>query len=145
MQVGAPTVELNDGHRFPELGLGTYGLNGDEGTAAVGAAIVWVPAAAYFFMTGAVGKGLILVAVGAGVIGLVDNLLRPVLVGKDTRMPDYVILVSTVGGISIFGINGFVIGPLIAALFISAWTIFREERHRHPGPLPDRRTSARSR
>ena len=113
---------------------------------AVGAAIVWMPAAAYFFMTGAMGKGLILVAVGAGVIGLVDNLLRPVLVGKDTRMPDYVILVSTVGGISIFGINGFVIGPLIAALFISAWTIFREERHRHQTPpLPDRRTNARSR
>ena len=52
------------------------------------------------------------------------------LVGKDTRLPDYVILVSTVGGLSIFGINGFVIGPLIAALFISAWTIFRDERHR---------------
>ena len=97
---------------------------------AVGAAIVWVPAAAYFFVTGAAGKGAILVAIGAGVIGLVDNLLRPILVGKDTRLPDYVILVSTVGGISIFGINGFVIGPLIAALFISAWTIFRDERHR---------------
>ena len=113
---------------------------------AVGAAIVWVPAAAYFFLTGAVGKGVILVAVGAGVIGLVDNLLRPVLVGKDTRLPDYVILVSTVGGISIFGINGFVIGPLIAALFISAWTTFREERHRYDAaPLPQRRPGARSR
>jgi predicted PurR-regulated permease PerM len=98
---------------------------------AVGAAIVWVPAAAYLFMTGSIGKGIILVAIGAGLIGLVDNLLRPVLVGKDTRMPDYVILVSTVGGLSLFGINGFIIGPLIAALFISAWTLFREERHRH--------------
>lgn len=101
---------------------------------AVGAAIVWVPAAIYLFTIGSVGKGIILVAVGAGVIGLVDNLLRPILVGKDTRLPDYVILVSTVGGLSLFGINGFVIGPLIAALFISAWTIFREERHRHAGP-----------
>jgi predicted PurR-regulated permease PerM len=112
---------------------------------AVGAAVVWVPAAVYFFLTGAVGKGLVLVAVGAGVIGLVDNLLRPILVGKDTRMPDFVILVSTVGGLSIFGINGFVIGPLIAALFISAWTIFREERHREIAPLPDRRSGTRSR
>jgi predicted PurR-regulated permease PerM len=113
---------------------------------AVGAAIVWVPAAAYLFLTGSTGKGLVLVAIGAGVIGLVDNLLRPVLVGKDTRMPDYVILVSTVGGLSLFGINGFVIGPLIAALFISAWTIFREERHRHdPQRLADRQPSARSR
>ena len=97
---------------------------------AVGAAIVWVPAAVYLFVIGSTGKALILVAIGGGVIAVVDNLLRPVLVGKDTRLPDYVILVSTVGGLSIFGINGFVIGPLIAALFISAWTIFRDERHR---------------
>lgn len=108
---------------------------------AVGAAIVWIPIAAYFFMTGSIWQGVVLVAVGAGVIGLVDNILRPVLVGKDTRLPDYVILVSTVGGLSIFGINGFVIGPLIAALFVACWTIFREERdeaRRHEamsGPL----------
>ena len=107
---------------------------------AVGAAIVWVPAAVYLFVIGSTGKGLILVAIGGGVIAVVDNLLRPVLVGKDTRLPDYVILVSTVGGLSIFGINGFVIGPLIAALFISAWTIFRDERHRYDAPpLADRR------
>ncbi len=62
------------------------------------------------------------------VIGLVDNVLRPILVGRDTRLPDYVVLVSTLGGISIFGINGFVIGPLIAALFIAAWTLFRDEQ-----------------
>jgi predicted PurR-regulated permease PerM len=95
---------------------------------AVGAAIVWVPVAVYLFAIGAVWQGVVLVAVGGGVIGLVDNLLRPVLVGKDTRLPDYVVLVSTVGGLSLFGINGFVIGPLIAALFIAGWTIFREER-----------------
>ena len=62
------------------------------------------------------------------VIGLIDNVLRPILVGKDTRLPDYVVLVSTLGGLSIFGINGFVIGPLIAALFIAAWTLFRDEQ-----------------
>jgi predicted PurR-regulated permease PerM len=95
---------------------------------AVGAAIVWVPVAAYFLLTGEVWKGVVLIGIGAGVIGLVDNLLRPTLVGKDTRLPDYVILVSTVGGLSLFGINGFVIGPLIAALFVAGWTIFREER-----------------
>ena len=68
-------------------------------------------------------------------IGLVDNLLRPRLVGKDTRLPDYVVLVSTVGGMALFGINGFVIGPLIAALFISCWTLFRdaEAQGRTPG------------
>jgi predicted PurR-regulated permease PerM len=62
------------------------------------------------------------------VIGLVDNLLRPVLVGKDTRMPDYVVMITTVGGMAVFGINGFVLGPLIAAMFLSAWQIFGTTR-----------------
>ena len=79
-------------------------------------------------LTGAAWKGVVLVLVGVLVIGLIDNLLRPVLVGSDTRLPDYVVLVSTIGGISLFGINGFVIGPLIAALFIVAWALFRDEQ-----------------
>lgn len=104
---------------------------------AVGSALVWVPAAIYLFAIGALGKAAVLVLVGVGVIGLVDNLLRPKLVGKDTRLPDYVILVSTVGGIAIFGINGFIIGPLIAALFLTGWTIFRDEKAGTPpvGPV----------
>lgn len=63
------------------------------------------------------------------VIGLVDNILRPILVGKDTKMPDYVVLISTLGGMALFGLNGFVIGPLIAALFMASWDLFtgREE------------------
>jgi predicted PurR-regulated permease PerM len=73
--------------------------------------------------TGAVWQGVVLIAFGAGVIGLVDNLLRPYLVGKDTAMPDYIVLISTLGGIAIFGLNGFVIGPLIAAMFIAVWDI----------------------
>lgn len=95
---------------------------------AVGTALVWLPTAIYLLVTGDVTSGVILIGIGVGVIGLVDNLLRPKLVGADTKMPDYVILVSTLGGISIFGINGFVIGPLIAALFMAAWTIFRDEK-----------------
>ncbi|MBT9237784.1 AI-2E family transporter [Pseudomonas inefficax] len=91
---------------------------------AVGAGIVWAPVAAYFLLTGAILSGVILTAFGVLVIGLVDNLLRPILVGKDTRMPDYLILVSTLGGLAVFGLNGFVIGPLIAALFVSSWAIF---------------------
>jgi len=54
----------------------------------------------------------------------VDNLLRPILVGQDTRMPDYVVMISTLGGMAVFGINGFILGPLIAAMFLSAWQIF---------------------
>ncbi|MDH0647811.1 AI-2E family transporter [Pseudomonas sp. GD03858] len=91
---------------------------------AVGAGIVWGPVALYFLLTGAIWQGIVLTAFGVLVIGLVDNLLRPILVGKDTRMPDYLVLVSTLGGLAVFGLNGFVIGPLIAALFISSWAIF---------------------
>ena len=95
---------------------------------AVGAALVWGPVAIYFLVTGALWKGLILTAVGVLVIGLVDNILRPVLVGKDTKMPDYVVLVSTLGGMAIFGLNGFVIGPVVAAMFMAAWHLFAEAR-----------------
>jgi predicted PurR-regulated permease PerM len=66
---------------------------------------------------------------GAFVIGLVDNILRPILVGKDTKLPDYVVLISTLGGLATFGLNGFVLGPVIAAMFIAAWDIFAESTH----------------
>jgi predicted PurR-regulated permease PerM len=95
---------------------------------AVGAAGVWLPVAVYFLATGAVWQGLVLIAYGAFVIGLVDNLLRPYLVGKDTEMPDYVVLISTLGGIAIFGLDGLVIGPAIAAMFIAVWDIFTASR-----------------
>ena len=78
--------------------------------------------------TGAVWQGVALVAYGALVIGLVDNVLRPVLVGRDTKMPEYVVLISTLGGITMFGFNGLVIGPVIAAMFIASWDIFSEAR-----------------
>jgi predicted PurR-regulated permease PerM len=91
---------------------------------AVGAAMIWGPVAIYFLATGAIWKGIVLVAFGIFVIGLVDNVLRPILVGKDTKIPDYVVLISTLGGLALFGLNGFVIGPLIAALFIAAWDLF---------------------
>lgn len=91
---------------------------------AVGAAMIWLPVAIYLLATGTVGKGVVLLVYGIVVISLVDNLVRPILVGKDTKMPDYLVLISTFGGIAIFGVNGFVIGPLIAAMFISVWDIF---------------------
>lgn len=91
---------------------------------AVGAGLIWGPVAIYFFMSGSVWQGIVLMLYGVLVIGLVDNILRPILVGKDTKMPDYIVLISTLGGLSLFGLNGFVIGPLVAALFISAWGLF---------------------
>jgi predicted PurR-regulated permease PerM len=95
---------------------------------AVGAALVWGPIALYYFFSGALVQGIGLTLWGAFVIGLVDNVLRPILVGKDTRMPDYLVLVATLGGIVVFGLNGFVIGPVIAAVFIVSWDMLAAAR-----------------
>lgn len=103
---------------------------------AVGPAIVWLPAAVILIATGAWVKGLILIAIGSMVIGLVDNLLRPVLVGRDVGLPDYVILLSTLGGISMFGVSGVLIGPIIAALFFAVWHSFEKQRN-NPEAVPD--------
>ena len=94
---------------------------------AVGAAIVWVPAAVYLAAVGDVVPAVVLTVYGVVVIGLADNLLRPVLVGRDTKIPDWLVLLSTLGGIAMFGINGFVMGPLVAALFMAFWGIFIRE------------------
>ncbi|RUO58739.1 AI-2E family transporter [Pseudidiomarina insulisalsae] len=94
---------------------------------AVGAAIIWFPVSLYLFATGDWISATVLIAYGAIVIGLADNLLRPILVGRDTKLPDYVVLFSTIGGIALFGINGFVIGPLVAALFMATWQIFMKD------------------
>ena len=102
---------------------------------AVGAVLVWGPVAAYFFFTGDVVKGIGLTVWGGLVIGLVDNVLRPILVGRDTRMPDYLVLVATLGGIVVFGLNGFVIGPVIAAVFLVSWEMLAAARQQ-PTVLP---------
>jgi predicted PurR-regulated permease PerM len=95
---------------------------------AVGAAIVWAPIAVWMLFAGMLWKGVTLILFCVFVIGLIDNLLRPILVGKDTQMPDYLVLVSTLGGIALFGISGFVIGPVIAALFLAAWDLVAEAK-----------------
>jgi predicted PurR-regulated permease PerM len=106
---------------------------------AIGAGLVWAPVAIYLLATDATWQGIVLMIYGAFVIGLADNVLRPMLVGKDTKMPNYVVLISTLGGIEVFGLNGFVIGPVIAATFIAAWDIYSPSRPATPfGPTrPD--------
>jgi predicted PurR-regulated permease PerM len=94
---------------------------------SIGSALIWAPISLYLFATGETTSAIILVGVGAGVIGVLDNILRPVLVGRDTKLPDYLVLLSTLGGIALFGINGFVIGPLVAAVFLAFWGIFIHE------------------
>lgn len=95
---------------------------------AIGAGLVWLPVAIYFLITGAIWQAVALTAYGVLVIGLVDNMLRPLLVGKDTRMPDYVVMITTLGGMAVMGINGFVLGPAIAAMFIAVWHIYTTTR-----------------
>ncbi len=101
---------------------------------AVGAAMVWGPVAIYLLSTGSIWPALALTGWGVLVIGLVDNVLRPILVGKQTRLPDYLVLVATLGGLAAFGLNGFVIGPVIAAVFVAAWDIFSQARQEQAGP-----------
>ena len=98
----------------------------------VGAGLIWAPVAIYLFAIGQWIQGTVLVVFGVGVIGLVDNFLRPVLVGRDTKLPDYIVLLSTLGGFALFGMNGFVVGPMVAALFVAFWEIFIREFNSPP-------------
>ncbi|WP_027371090.1 AI-2E family transporter [Desulfovermiculus halophilus] len=93
----------------------------------LGSALVWGPAAVILIATGSVVQGVVLLGAGSILIGLADNVLRPLLVGRETRLPDYVVLISTLGGIGVFGVSGLVVGPVAAALFLTVWEMFGEE------------------
>lgn len=90
----------------------------------IGGALIWVPASIILFATGEVAKALVLAAFCGLVVGSVDNVLRPWLVGRDTKMHDLVILFSTLGGLMAIGAMGFIIGPVLAGLFVTSWQIF---------------------
>jgi predicted PurR-regulated permease PerM len=90
----------------------------------VGAALVWIPAVIYLFIVGQTIPALLLAAWCALVVGSIDNFLRPILVGKDAEMPDLLILVGTLGGIFLFGAIGFIVGPIVCGLFLTAWDIY---------------------
>jgi len=95
---------------------------------AVGSALVWGPVALLLVLNGDVWQALALTAFGVLVIGLVDNLMRPLLVGRGARLPDSLVMLTTLGGLSLFGLNGFIIGPAVAALFMAAADL-------HAGPV----------
>jgi len=95
----------------------------------IGGALVWVPAAIVLAVQGAWVKALILAGFCSLVIGSVDNVLRPRLVGRDTQMSDLLVLFSTLGGIAVFGAIGFIVGPIVAALFVTIWEIFGTAYH----------------
>lgn len=92
----------------------------------IGTGLIWIPAVIYLFAAGHPGLAIGLTIWNAAVVGSVDNVLRPWLVGKDTQMPDLLILLGTMGGIVLFGAAGIVIGPVIAALFVTVWEIYGE-------------------
>lgn len=96
---------------------------------AIGTGLIWVPVTIYLLLTGQIWQGVTLLVSGVVVISSVDNVVRPMLVGRDTRMPDYVVLIATLGGFEMMGFNGFIVGPLIAALFMAVWEIFAPNRH----------------
>ncbi|NNC59435.1 MAG: AI-2E family transporter [Erythrobacter sp.] len=123
--VGMPSVAL-----FGVL-MGVFSL-----LPAVGPAIVWAPAAVWLLATGAIWQGVVVIISGVAVIGVADNALRPILVGRDTGIPDWIVLVTTLGGIAVVGLSGIVLGPLIAGLFIAGWSILAEQRAVTPADTP---------
>jgi len=93
---------------------------------AVGNAIIWVPAGVIMLFLGHIWQGIAILVFGSVVVGAVDNLLRPVLMGKDIEMHGLLIFLSTLGGIAVFGFSGFVLGPVIASFFLATWNLFLE-------------------
>lgn len=114
----------------------------------VGTALVWAPAGIWLIATGQIWQGAFVLGFGFLVISNIDNVLRPILVGRDTGLPDWIILITTLGGISLVGFSGIVIGPLMGGLFLACWSILKEQREREeaaagalavavePGPAP---------
>jgi predicted PurR-regulated permease PerM len=91
----------------------------------LGASAVWVPITVYLFIEGAVLKGIALAIIGIFGISLIDNVLKPIIIGGRTKMPVLVIFFSILGGIKLFGLIGLIMGPLVLALFVSLIEIFR--------------------
>jgi len=109
---------------------------------AVGGALVWVPMVLYLFLTGHAGRAVALFLWSAVVVSAVDNFLRPRLIGRDARMSDLLILLSTLGGLMLFGPVGFVVGPIVAALFVTVWHLYGEAFGEWlPGHLPEEEES----
>lgn len=92
-----------------------------------GTSLIWFPAGIIMLLTGNIWQGVVILAVGLGIISVIDNFLRPELVGKDTQMHPLVVFFATLGGISLLGFLGFIMGPIIVALFLTLWNIYAVE------------------
>jgi predicted PurR-regulated permease PerM len=90
----------------------------------LGTAIVWIPGVVYLLASGHVVAGVLLGVYCAVVVGSIDNVLRPRLIGRDVKMHPLLILFGTLGGVVFFGVVGFIVGPVLAALFVTIWDIY---------------------
>jgi predicted PurR-regulated permease PerM len=91
---------------------------------AVGAGLIWIPTVLYLFVAGKTIAAVGLLLWCAAVVSTIDNVLRPRLVGRDAQMPTLLILLSTLGGLILFGAVGFIVGPIVAAVFSTVWTLY---------------------
>jgi predicted PurR-regulated permease PerM len=92
----------------------------------VGCSIIWAPAGVIMMIMGHFWKGMVIIAFGILVISMVDHFLRPILIGRDVQMHSLLVFLSTLGGLSLFGFSGFVIGPIIASLLLAIWAMYEE-------------------
>lgn len=92
----------------------------------LGTALVWAPVAIWLLLSGSPAEAVLVTLSGLLVIGMIDNLIRPILVGRDTGIPDWIVLISTLGGISTIGISGIILGPVIVGLFMAGWSMLHE-------------------
>jgi predicted PurR-regulated permease PerM len=100
-----------------------------------GTAIVWVPVVSYLLLSGAVAKGVILIGIGAGLVGLMDNLLQPLLVGGQARLPVLLLFLASFGGLAYFGFLGLFLGPILLAVVLETFVIYQEEYQQQGGEI----------
>jgi predicted PurR-regulated permease PerM len=91
----------------------------------IGPFLIYIPAGIILVLTGSPIKGILLIAIGSVVVSQVDNFLRPILASRDTGMHTMLLFISIMGGAAVFGLIGIVLGPVIAAVFVTVFDIFR--------------------
>lgn len=100
-----------------------------------GTALIWIPVAVYLFFTGSVVKGCLMLVIGAGLVGLLDNLLQPFLIGNKAQLPMLFLFFASLGGLASFGLLGLFLGPIILAVLLETFRIYQDEFQDHPSDL----------
>ena len=100
-----------------------------------GTALVWIPVAIYLFFTGSIVKGCIMIGVGIGLVGLMDNVLQPFLIGNKAQLPMLFLFFASLGGLASFGLLGLFLGPIILAVLLETFRIYQDEFQEHQSEL----------